>query len=469
MSTYEASETNPITSPSAVEQSTQQQTQDNSILSNEAVPLSNTDSANIDVPASTTVYTTETPAVVESSDHHLVSESVPITHTRIPDYDERTKPAPAIGNYDLASILRSGATVSQDTAYLAPRESYGANLTRELERETAVPESTSDVPKAVYASEDTAQTSYADDSASKYNSTANEASASSRFDSVPEQPWSVRGPPPAADSSWKSSVAGATGAGASSTGGSGIDASNTRTSDVDASSTGVSGVGASNATTSGLTDSKTDAATTSVTGRGATGNVTSDYSAAKSSSDEPQSVSDWAKSTSTEPKNDLTSSTGARGSDATGVAGATGATGATGAAGTGSDVASGATGAGSSATSGVTGSGKNAVSGVTSGAKDSTTSGVSGVTGGAKDATSGVTGGAKDSVSGAAATGQNATSGVTGGAKNATSGATSGVTGGAKNAVSSGKQGATSAAEKPKKVGMIKKIKKALNMGSSAK
>lgn len=33
---------------------------------------------------STTMFTTETPAVVESSDHHLIGESVPITHSTSP-------------------------------------------------------------------------------------------------------------------------------------------------------------------------------------------------------------------------------------------------------------------------------------------------------------------------------------------------------------------------------------------------
>ena len=44
----------------------------------------------------TTVYTEATPQVLESQNHHVLTESVPITHTSIPDYNERATAAPPI-------------------------------------------------------------------------------------------------------------------------------------------------------------------------------------------------------------------------------------------------------------------------------------------------------------------------------------------------------------------------------------
>ena len=57
----------------------------------------------------TTVYTEATPQVLESENHHVVTESVPITHTSIPDYNERATAAPPIVGSDLYSILRDSS------------------------------------------------------------------------------------------------------------------------------------------------------------------------------------------------------------------------------------------------------------------------------------------------------------------------------------------------------------------------
>ena len=46
----------------------------------------------------TTVYTEATPQVLESENHHVVTESVPITHTSIPDYNERATADCGIGS-----------------------------------------------------------------------------------------------------------------------------------------------------------------------------------------------------------------------------------------------------------------------------------------------------------------------------------------------------------------------------------
>jgi len=60
----------------------------------------------------TTVYTNATPDVLESSNHHVLTEAVPITHTPVPDYYESPRAAPPIMGGDLYSILAQKQPVS---------------------------------------------------------------------------------------------------------------------------------------------------------------------------------------------------------------------------------------------------------------------------------------------------------------------------------------------------------------------
>lgn len=64
----------------------------------------------------TTVYTNATPDVLESSNHHVMTEAVPITHTPVADYNEVPRAAPAILGGDLYSILGQTEPVSSTTA-----------------------------------------------------------------------------------------------------------------------------------------------------------------------------------------------------------------------------------------------------------------------------------------------------------------------------------------------------------------
>lgn len=270
---------------------------------------------------------------------------------RIPDYDEQVKPAPAILNNDLASILRSGANVTQDTTYLTPRNTYGSAVVDELAAETTP------APAATTEYETSKANTMLPESEIYASSTGksgdgevplNEATRTASVEPTSEQPWSVRGPP-------------------------------------------------------GVSASETDASTAQVQGKDVSATTTADATAAdavpaSSAADADAAGVDAAKST---------------GSEATGAA---------------NHAASDATGAAGGAASGATDAAKNTASGATDGAK-------------------------------------NAASGVTDGAKNAASGATDQ----AKNAVNTGKEGVSDLASKPKKLGFMGKVKKALHIGKEAK
>ncbi|WFD28211.1 hypothetical protein MNAN1_003217 [Malassezia nana] len=64
----------------------------------------------------TTVYTSATPDVLESSNHHVMTEAVPITHTPVPDYNETPRAAPAIAGGNLYSILGQAQPVSSTSS-----------------------------------------------------------------------------------------------------------------------------------------------------------------------------------------------------------------------------------------------------------------------------------------------------------------------------------------------------------------
>ena len=76
MSTTEATDVSQIVPPTAAEQTAEAST----------VPQTEAAAVAEDSPVANAMYTTETPAVVESADHHLVSESVPITHSTSPPF-----------------------------------------------------------------------------------------------------------------------------------------------------------------------------------------------------------------------------------------------------------------------------------------------------------------------------------------------------------------------------------------------
>ena len=66
----------------------------------------------------TTVYTEPVPQVLESENHHVMTEAVPITHTSVPDYNEKPTAAPPIAGGDLYSILRDSGS-NRSTNYTA--------------------------------------------------------------------------------------------------------------------------------------------------------------------------------------------------------------------------------------------------------------------------------------------------------------------------------------------------------------
>ena len=170
---------------------------------------------------STTVYTEAKPEVLESADHHVVTQSIPITHTSVPDYNEAPTAAPPIVGGDLYSILRqSGEQRSSEyTPAVATVEQADVRETWTTERSAldtgaaaavgatagGVPaylaNSMNSKPNVPWASASAQQEAPAPDAPSK-EASATEAPAGAaasqagleRFEPTDEQAWSVRGP-----------------------------------------------------------------------------------------------------------------------------------------------------------------------------------------------------------------------------------------------------------------------------------
>ena len=123
----------------------------------------------------TTVYTEATPQVLESENHHVLTESVPITHTSIPDYNERATAAPPIVGSDLYSILRDS---SQQRSMDYTKTQTGAPVASGAVA-SGVPsylQNSSQVPASSTTAAEQAPTSL------------------EQFAPTDEQAWSVRGP-----------------------------------------------------------------------------------------------------------------------------------------------------------------------------------------------------------------------------------------------------------------------------------
>jgi len=123
----------------------------------------------------TTVYTEATPQVLESENHHVLTESVPITHTSIPDYNERATAAPPIVGSDLYSILRDS---SQQRSMDYTKTQTGAPV--------ASGAVASGVPSYLQNSSQVPATSTA--------AAVQAPKSLEQFEPTDEQAWSVRGP-----------------------------------------------------------------------------------------------------------------------------------------------------------------------------------------------------------------------------------------------------------------------------------
>lgn len=186
----------------------------------------------------TTVYTEATPQVLESENHHVLTESVPITHTSVPDYNERAMAAPPIVGSDLYSILRDSSqqrsmdyTKTQTAATTTTTPAVGASTVEsgmpsylqsssQFERTSSLPWSTS-APTAEASSASVPVTSTA---------VAEEAPKGlEQFEPTDEQAWSVRGPASTGQSRGPAELAQSTdakmtGAGAAGAGAAGVGA-----------------------------------------------------------------------------------------------------------------------------------------------------------------------------------------------------------------------------------------------------
>lgn len=141
----------------------------------------------------TTVYTEATPQVLESENHHVLTESVPITHTSIPDYNERATAAPPIVGSDLYSILRDS---SQQRSMDYTKTQTGAPVASGAVA-SGVPsylQNSSQVPASSTTAAEQAPTSL------------------EQFAPTDEQAWSVRGPASTVQSRGPADVANSTGA-----------------------------------------------------------------------------------------------------------------------------------------------------------------------------------------------------------------------------------------------------------------
>lgn len=159
-------------------------------------------SADENVTEHTTVYTNATPDVLESADHQVMTEAVPITHTPVPDYNETPRAAPAITGSDLYSILGQSQPVSST-------ESQPVTEQPSLQRDAVSNVYSSEIPSGEQAwtvGNTDAYTSMgagaATGDAAKNVASSTEAptapagqgSVEDQFEPTSEQAWSVRGP-----------------------------------------------------------------------------------------------------------------------------------------------------------------------------------------------------------------------------------------------------------------------------------
>lgn len=184
----------------------------------------------------TTVYTEATPQVLESENHHVLTESVPITHTSIPDYNERATAAPPIVGSDLYSILRDSSqqrsldytkTLTADTTTSAPAVGAGTvesgvpsylQNSSQFERTSSLPWSTSAPTAAASGASVPATSTTAAEEAPK---------GLEQFEPTDEQAWSVRGPASTVQSRGPAALVQSTDASTAGVGAAGTDATGT--------------------------------------------------------------------------------------------------------------------------------------------------------------------------------------------------------------------------------------------------
>lgn len=282
----------------------------------------------------TTVYTNATPDVLESENHRVVTEALPITHTGVPDYNEGSRAAPPIVGSDLYSVLRSSQPVSQ-TPGAAATKTAGAAPMAPATTSTATAFTSSDKPsdvaapiKTVNGAEDAtgslstkptapattsnvhagtagAATGAATGAGVGAGTTASQgASAPSSFEPTNEQAWSVRGPASNYVSRGPIDIAAVATAGATGASTSGLAAESSTgvanpTTATDATTTGATGAtgatGVAGAT--GATTKPTTAATNAAQGvKGTSTNATTGVNKAG------QNAATGAKDTATKKK-----------------------------------------------------------------------------------------------------------------------------------------------------------------------
>ena len=126
----------------------------------------------------TTVYTEPVPQVLESENHHVMTEAVPITHTSVPDYNEKPTAAPA--SSAVPSYLQN-ATPYEPSA----QPSWVSSMSQtQPARETFAPTSTVSGAGVGAAAGD----------APLVDGSATGPQTLEKFEPTDEQAWSVRGP-----------------------------------------------------------------------------------------------------------------------------------------------------------------------------------------------------------------------------------------------------------------------------------
>ncbi|WFD20791.1 hypothetical protein MCAP1_003045 [Malassezia caprae] len=144
----------------------------------------------------TTVYTNATPDVLESSNHHVLTEAVPITHTPVPDYHESPRAAPPIMGGNLYSILAQTQPVSGAETQPVGEQSKEAQPSAPSAYASEVPSS----EQAWHVQNTDAYTSAGAGAAAATTSSeapaapAGQGSLEDQFEPTNEQAWSVRGP-----------------------------------------------------------------------------------------------------------------------------------------------------------------------------------------------------------------------------------------------------------------------------------
>ncbi|WFD35129.1 hypothetical protein MCUN1_001978 [Malassezia cuniculi] len=392
------------------------------------IPTTSTGATSIpqtDAPRSavnSTIYTTGTPSVLESRNGQVITESIPIGHSRIDDIDAPLRPAPAIST-DYTALLRQSGSVETTSTYLQP-----ITATKETAPSVSLPAAGA----AAGGAAGVAAGSYAGYATQSTSGGYPTSQAAETVDEETHEPWSVEWPESASKSQAQLKAPEALSKREESSFG------NAPWSVKDGKAAPVAGAAAPAA--------KTEAATTGA----AAGTAASTTATTGTATGATTGATTGTTTGATTGSGTGAAAAGAAGAGAAGAAAGAGA----GAAASGTGNAKDAVDGGKTAATGVTDDAKKTATGAVGDSKNAGTTAVTGAkdtaTGGADKATTTATGAAtnaKSTATGAATNAKNTATGTASNAKNTATGAASNAKGKAEGA--------------PKKLGFFGKIKKA--------